>query len=350
MKAILIIAHHCILPGAYKGFEEILDKLHHDLPGTRVASTSLLDLENDLRTLLREDVESVTLLPFLLLNGQHAKNDVPRVVAKLQAEFPQIPISLLPCLGDWKEFANMVVAGLCTAQIDERTDLRSYRRKTKDKYLSSLVSRLSSKSSLFSVELNLEGRNVLVVGGGRIALRKVKTLLPTGARITVVAPQFDPEFDYLRRENEASPLQTKDERVSLKNDISLVSRPTLVAMRTKGLRPKCCPLSSLVLEQRPYATDDLRGVFMVFICTDQPTVNAQVSNDARARRILVNNACDYLDGDFIVPARMDFGENIAVTVSTQGRAPSLAKKLKQKIQTEWAEGLEKEENAFFAQK
>ena len=60
MKAILIIAHHCILPGAYKGFEGILDKLHHDLPGTRVASTSLLDLENDLRTLLREDVESVT--------------------------------------------------------------------------------------------------------------------------------------------------------------------------------------------------------------------------------------------------------------------------------------------------
>ena len=116
MKAVLIIAHHCILPGAYKGFEEILDKLHHDLPGTRVASTSLLDLENDLRTLLREDVESVTLLPFLLLNGQHAKNDVPRVVAKLQAEFPQIPITLLPCLGDWKEFSNMVVAGLRTAQ------------------------------------------------------------------------------------------------------------------------------------------------------------------------------------------------------------------------------------------
>jgi precorrin-2 dehydrogenase/sirohydrochlorin ferrochelatase len=53
-----------------------------------------------------------------------------------------------------------------------------------------------------------------------------------------------------------------------------------------------------------------------------------------------------LDGDFIVPARMDFGENIAVTVSTQGRAPSLAKKLKQKIQTEWAEGLEQVERDF----
>ncbi|MBO7412302.1 MAG: siroheme synthase [Fibrobacter sp.] len=312
MNAILIIAHHCILPGAYKGFEAILDRLHHDLPGTRVASTSLLDLENDLRTLLREDVESVTLLPFLLLNGQHSKNDVPRVVAKLQAEFPQIPITLLPCLGDWKEFSSMVVAGVRNAQIDERTDLRSYRRKTKENnafvdenHLSSLVSRLSSKTSnLFSIELNLEGKNVLVVGGGRIAYRKVKTLLPTGARITVVAPQFDPEF-------------------------SLVSR-----------------LSSLVLINRPYEPLDLRGIFMVFICTDQPAVNAQVSNDARARRILVNNACDYLDGDFIVPARMDFGENIAVTVSTQGRAPSLAKKLKQKIQAEWAESLEQIERDF----
>ena len=292
MKAILIIAHHCILPGAYKGFEEILDKLHHDLPGTRVASTSLLDLENDLRTLLREDVESVTLLPFLLLNGQHAKNDVPRVVAKLQAEFPQIPITLLPCLGDWKAFSNMVVSGLRSAQ-----------NQSENANASVTKSATSQSHSLFSIELNLDGRNVLVVGGGRIALRKVKTLLPTGARITVVAPQFDPEFQKF-----ASP--------------------------------------SVILLPRPYATDDLRGVFMVFICTDKPAVNAQVSNDAHARRILVNNACDYLDGDFIVPARMDFGENIAVTVSTQGRAPSLAKKLKQKIQTEWAEGLEQVERNF----
>ena len=289
MKAILIIAHHCILPGAYKGFEGILDKLHHDLPGTRVASTSLLDLENDLRTLLREDVESVTLLPFLLLNGQHTKNDVPRVVAKLQEEFPQIPITLMPCLGDWKEFAGMVVNGIRNAQ-EPRSCVPSSSSSTE-----------SRTSNLFSIELNLEGRNVLVVGGGRIALRKVKTLLPTGAHITVVAPQLDPEFT---------------------------------------------TISSIVLKSRPYEPLDLRGIFMVFICTDKPVVNAQVSNDARARRILVNNACDYLDGDFIVPARMDFGENIAVTVSTQGRAPSLAKKLKQKIQSEWAEDLAKIEREF----
>ena len=293
MNALLIIAHHCILPGAYKGFEEILDKLHHELPGTRVASTSLLDLENDLRTLLREDVESVTLLPFLLLNGQHTKNDVPRVVAKLQAEFPQIPITLLPCLGDWSEFANMVVGGVTKAQ-----QHRSAPQET------SAPQDNVGHHSLFSIELNLEGRNVLVVGGGHIALRKVRTLLPTGARITVVAPQFDPEFSQLAESN------------------------------------------LVTLVNRAYDPQDLRGVFMVFICTDKPAVNAQVSNDARTRRILVNNACDYLDGDFIVPARMDFGKNIAVTVSTQGRAPSLAKKLKQKIQKEWGEGLEQAEQDF----
>ena len=304
MKAVLIIAHHCILPGAYKGFETILDRLHHDMPGTRVASTSLLDLENDLRTLLREDVESVTLLPFLLLNGQHSRNDVPRVVAKLQAEFPQIPITLLPCLGDWKDFADMVVAGIRNAQ-DACTcaSSSSWSHECGDR----IHSERAHSSNLFSIEVNLEGKNVLVVGGGRIALRKVKTLLPTGARITVVAPQFDPEFDALKSGESAS---------------------------------------SITLKNRPYEPLDLRGIFMVFICTDQPAVNAQVSNDARARRILVNNACDYLDGDFIVPARMDFGENIAVTVSTQGRAPSLAKKLKQKIQTEWAEGLEQVERDF----
>lgn len=318
MKAILIIAHHCILPGAYKGFEGILDKLHHDLPGTRVASTSLLDLENDLRTLLREDVESVTLLPFLLLNGQHTKNDVPRVVAKLQADFPQIPITLLPCLGDWKEFAGMVVAGIRNAQHEINSERDCFVEQSSPRNDKSLDDNASSShlgpraSSLFSIELNLEGKNVLVVGGGRIALRKVKTLLPTGARITVVAPQFDPEFENLSSKGEARP-------------------------HTSHL---------ITLKNCPYEPLDLCGIFMVFICTDKPAVNAQVSNDARARRILVNNACDYLDGDFIVPARMDFGENIAVTVSTQGRAPSLAKKLKQKIQAEWAEGLEQIERDF----
>ena len=330
MKAILIIAHHCILPGAYKGFEEILDQLHHDMPGTRVASTSLLDLENDLRTLLREDVESVTLLPYLLLNGQHTKNDVPKVVARLQAEYPQIPITLLPCLGDWKEFAGMVVSGIRNAQ-KESKKAHDQNGLAKSDNLSDTLNviacpvgakqSISSNSNFFSIELNLEGRNVLVVGGGRIALRKVKTLLPTGARITVVAPQFDPEFKSL------DSLTTPD------------SRMTGSAQKDS--------LTSVTLIKRAYEPLDLRCVFMVFICTDQPTVNAQVSNDAHARRILVNNACDYLDGDFIVPARMDFGENIAVTVSTQGRAPSLAKKLKQKIQAEWAEGLEQVEKEFY---
>ena len=316
MKAILIIAHHCILPGAYKGFEEILDRLHHDLPGTRVASTSLLDLENDLRTLLREDVESVTLLPFLLLNGQHSKNDVPRVVAKLQTEFPQIPITLLPCLGDWKKFADMVVDGVRNAQ--NKSSQKATPIQGEDS-----PSALSRSSSLFSIELNLEGRNVLVVGGGRIALRKVKSLVPTGARITVVAPQFDPEFNALCRHSERSEESSQFSN-SASAELSL----------------------SITLKRRSYEPLDLLGIFMVFICTDQPAVNAQVSNDARARRILVNNACDYLDGDFIVPARMDFGENIAVTVSTQGRAPSLAKKLKQKIQTEWGDGLAQIEQEF----
>lgn len=153
------------------------------------------------------------------------------------------------------------------------------------------------------MEMNLEGRNVLVVGGGSIALRKVKTLLPTGARIKVVSPQFAPEFAEISS-------------------------------------PNC------TLVQHPYEPADLMGVFLAFICTDKPAVNAQVSNDARARRILVNNACDYLDGDFIVPARMDFGENIAVTVSTQGRTPVLAKKLKQKIQTDWSQELVQLEKNF----
>lgn len=292
MKVVLIIAHNCIRPGAYSAFENVLDRLRHDMPDARIASTSLLDLDNDLRALLREDVESVTLLPYLLLSGQHSKGDIPAIVANAQKDFPQIPLTLLPPLGEWNGFADMVVAGVKSAQKTRKT------AETSSHF----------NSNLLAIEVKLEGKSVLVVGGGRIALRKVKTLLPTGARITVVAPQFDPEF---------ASLQIPEESLTMLN-----------------------------LVERPYESTDLRGVSMVYICTDQPAVNATVSNDARARRIMVNNACDYLDGDFIVPARMDFGENITVTVSTRGRAPSLAKKLKQKIQTDWGQDLEQLEKNF----
>ncbi len=292
MKVVLIIAHNCIRPGAYSAFENVLDRLRHDMPDARIASTSLLDLDNDLRALLREDVESVTLLPYLLLSGQHSKGDIPAIVSNAQKDFPQIPLTLLPPLGEWNGFADMVVAGVKGAQKTRKTAETS----------------THFNSSMLAIEVKLEGKSVLVVGGGRIALRKVKTLLPTGGRITVVAPQFDPEF---------ANLQIPEGSLTMLN-----------------------------LVERPYESTDLRGVSMVYICTDQPAVNATVSNDARARRIMVNNACDYLDGDFIVPARMDFGENITVTVSTRGRAPSLAKKLKQKIQTDWAEELEQLEKNF----
>ena len=323
MKVVLIIAHNCIRPGAYRGFEAVMDRLHHDMPGTRVASTSLADFDADLRTILREDVESVTLLPYLLLNGQHSKADIPAIVAAAQKDFPQIPITLLPPLGEWAEFPDMVAKQVCkvNGEVCSQTATTS---------TTSLRPDAAAKPSLFAIEMNLEGRNVLVVGGGRIALRKVKTLLPTGARITVVAPQFDPEFLQLAQSVSA---QSSAVHSSASQSVSAQSS-----------------LSSLVLKERPYETLDLRSASLVFICTDQPVVNAQVSNDARARRILVNNACDYLDGDFIVPARMDFGQNIAVTVSTQGKSPSLAKKLKQKIQTDWATDLEQLENEFLNSK
>ena len=294
-EAVLVIAHHSIVPGAYKGFEEILDRLHHELPEARVSSTSLLDLENDLRAILSEGAESATLLPWLLLNGRHAKNDVPETIARVQADFPDREISLLPCVGDWNAFADMVVSGLRAFRREKRA-----LREEKNAASSSARGR-----SLLSMELDLAGRAVLVVGGGRIALRQVRNLLPTGAEIAVVAPQIDSELEALAAE-----------------------RPELRLVR------------------RPYESGDLEGAALAFVCTDKPAVNGQVVRDARARGVLVNNACDYRDGDFIVPARMDFGEKIAVTVSTEGRAPALAKRLKQEIQERLKEPLERIERDF----
>ena len=86
--------------------------------------------------------------------------------------------------------------------------------------------------ALYPILLNLNNRTAVVVGGGLVALRKVRDLLDTGARITVIAPEVHPELKAL----------------TLKQD-------------------------RIVLEQRPYRAGDLDGAVLVFSCTDSHVVN-----------------------------------------------------------------------------
>ena len=132
--------------------------------------------------------------------------------------------------------------------------------------------------------LDLRGRDVLVVGGGRVALEKVEGLLDCGARVTVVAPQVVPDLAGL--------------------DVALV--------------------------RRGYQAGDLEGRFLIVAATSTTSVNRRVFRDAEARTIL----CNVVDVpelcSFILPA-VHRQDPIAVAVSTGGASPALAQRLRDDI-------------------
>jgi precorrin-2 dehydrogenase/sirohydrochlorin ferrochelatase len=139
----------------------------------------------------------------------------------------------------------------------------------------------------FPVSLKLEGRRCLVVGGGRVALRKVRTLLDAGAEVVAVAPRFDAAFG------------------KLKGKVRLL--------------------------RKRYAGADIRGCAFVVAATSDARVNARVSRDARRRRIPVN-VVDVPDlSDVIIPSTLRRG-GFTISVSTGGASPLLAQKVRRELE------------------
>jgi siroheme synthase-like protein len=136
--------------------------------------------------------------------------------------------------------------------------------------------------------LRLEDKKCVVIGGGRIAARKISRLLEAGADVTVIAPDF------------GSDVRT------------LVDDGALHA------------------EQRGYVDGDLSNAAIAFAATSSPTVNAAVANEACRRNIPVNVADDPTASTFHVPAVVD-RDDLTVAVSTSGRSPAFARSLRDEI-------------------
>jgi precorrin-2 dehydrogenase/sirohydrochlorin ferrochelatase len=143
---------------------------------------------------------------------------------------------------------------------------------------------------LYPVNLVVSGRRCLVVGGGPVALQKVRGLLDAAADpadITVVAPEI-----------------TDD-------------------LRALGVRT----------ETREYETNEAADYRLVFAATGDPTVNQQVYDDGDAAGVWVNSADDPARCSFVLPARVRQGR-LMVTVSTGGHSPALAAWLRQRFDEE----------------
>jgi len=142
---------------------------------------------------------------------------------------------------------------------------------------------------LYPVNLVLEGRRCLVVGGGRVAATKVAGLLECGAVVHVVAPRLDPAL----------------------------SAPASGADR-------------LTTEARPYRRGEVAGYRLAITATDDPEVNRAVAADGEEHGVWVNSADDPANCTFTLPSRIRQGR-LLVTFATGGHSPALATWLRRRF-------------------
>lgn len=144
----------------------------------------------------------------------------------------------------------------------------------------------------YPIFLELKDRPVVVVGGGEVAERKVKSLVNAGAAVTVVSPGLTPGLSRLTRAGAIDHIR------------------------------------------RGYETADLTGAFLVIGATDDGAVNERVAADARYRGIPVNVVDEPNLSTFIMPAVISRGD-LQICVSTGGRSPALARHLRQRLEEEF---------------
>jgi precorrin-2 dehydrogenase/sirohydrochlorin ferrochelatase len=160
-------------------------------------------------------------------------------------------------------------------------------------------------SALYPVMLAISRLNVLVVGGGEVALRKVQGLLEADALPHVISPQVVPGLKEL--------------------------------IERHGLDWK----------RRRYAAGDAEGFHLVFTATDDPEVNASVARDADDHGALANVADDPDAAGFHVPATIRAGD-VTVAFSTGGASPLLARRLRERLESVVTPGLGRAANRLAA--
>jgi precorrin-2 dehydrogenase / sirohydrochlorin ferrochelatase len=139
----------------------------------------------------------------------------------------------------------------------------------------------------YPVNLNLTGKKAVIIGGGRIAERKIAGLLDTGAEITIISPEITPgilEF-------------------------------------TK--------LNKVIWVQKEFSPEDIVGAFIIIAASNQSEVNTLVCESATPYQ-LVSSVSNHEQSNFILPSVLKQGK-LNIAISTSGASPILAKKIKHKI-------------------
>src|SRR6059058_1172116 len=143
-------------------------------------------------------------------------------------------------------------------------------------------------TAFYHVFLDLHGRRAVVIGGGAVAEQKVHGLVGAGAHVTVVSTDVTPALGALARRN------------------------------------------AIEHKRRPYRRGDLKGAWLAIAATDDRGTNGAVWAEAEQLGVPLNAVDDLEHCSFIAPAVHREGD-ITVAVSTAGKSPALAVRLRQRI-------------------
>jgi siroheme synthase-like protein len=146
--------------------------------------------------------------------------------------------------------------------------------------------------SLFPIFVKLQGRLVVVVGGGEIAFGKIDGLLRAGAKVRVIAPEVRPSFAEAIRDGKIEWLRRK------------------------------------------FQSDDIAGATLAIAATSAPGVNAAVYREAEARGILCNAVDDIENCHFYYGSIVQRGD-LQIAISTNGKSPALARRLRQELEQQF---------------
>ncbi|MFC2017281.1 bifunctional precorrin-2 dehydrogenase/sirohydrochlorin ferrochelatase [Chloroflexota bacterium] len=148
--------------------------------------------------------------------------------------------------------------------------------------------------SYYPICLDVYGKRCVVVGGGTVALRKVKALLEHGAILEVVSPYRCPELNELAKAN-------------------------IIEGHLKEYEPQ-----------------DINDAFLVIAATNEEATNKEVADEARRHKILVNTVGKPESSDFIVPSYLRRGA-LTIAISTNGASPALSRKVRTNLEQSFSE-------------